>query len=109
MLAPSSPAGLQSLTLVVWPHVFLGELPNEMSTLLLWSGGLTVTLSAGVCGRRGGKARGGPGGGMSEGDGGTEIERGTSSMLLLRPCSGNSGEMGAVGLPCRNCWRCCHS
>lgn len=44
----------------------------------------------------------------SEGDGGTEMERGTSNMLLLRPCSANSGEPGAdegaVGLPCRNCW-----
>lgn len=39
---------------------------------------------------------------MSEGDGGTEMERGTSSRLRLRPCSVNSGEpapMGAVGLP----------
>lgn len=94
------------------PHAFLGDPPSEMSTLLLWSGGFTVTLSAGVWGRRGGKALGGPGGGRSEGDGGTEMERGTSNMLLLRPCSANSGEpaqMGAVGLPCRNCWRCCHS
>lgn len=98
--------------MVVWPHAFLGDPPSEMSTLLLWSGGFTVTLSAGVCGRRGGKTLGGPGGGMSEGDGGTEMERGTSSILLLRPWSVNSGEpvpMGAVGLPCRNCWRCCHS
>lgn len=85
MLDPSSQAGLQSLTLVAWPHAFLGEPPREMSTLLLWSGGFTVTLSAGVCGRRGGKTLGGPGGGMSEGDGGTEMERGTSNMLLLRP------------------------
>ena len=51
------------------------------STLILWSGGFTVTLSAGVWGRRGGKALGGPGGGRSEGDGGTEMERGTSNML----------------------------
>lgn len=109
---PAAWQGLQSLTLVVGPHAFLGEPPSEMSTLILWSGGFTVTLSAGVWGRRGGKALGGPGGGRSEGDGGTEMERGTSNMLLLRPCSANSGEpaqMGAVGLPCRNCWRCCHS
>jgi hypothetical protein len=93
-----------SLTLMVWPRAFLGELPSEISILLLWSGGFTVTLSAGVCGRRGGKTLGGPVGGMSEGDGGTEMERGTSSML--QPWSVNSGEpvqMGAVGLPCRNC------
>lgn len=109
---PAAWQGLQSLTLVAGPHAFLGEPPSEMSTLILWSGGFTVTLSAGVWGRRGGKALGGPGGGRSEGDGGTEMERGTSNMLLLRPCSANSGEpaqTGAVGLPCRNCWRCCHS
>lgn len=49
---------------------------------------------------------------MSEGDGGTEMERGTSSRLRLRPCSVNSGEpapIGAVGLPWRNCCLCCHS
>lgn len=112
ILDPRTPTGLQSLTLVAWPQAFLGESPNEMSTLLLWSGGFTVTLSAGVCGRRGGKTLGGPGGGRSEGEGGTEMERGTSSMLLLRAWSVSSGEpaeIGAVGLPCRNCWRCCHS
>lgn len=57
-----------------------------MSTVCLSSDGLTVTLSAGVCGLLSGKFFGGPGGGISDGDGGTEIDRGTSRELfdLLR-------------------------
>lgn len=83
-----------------------------MFTFFFWFGGFIVIFFVGVCGRRGGNIFGGFGGGMFEGDGGIEMERGIFSMFLFRFWSVNFGEsvqMGVVGLSCRNCWRCCYS
>lgn len=48
------------------------------------SSGLTLRLSEGVCGLRGdrGLKEGGTDGGTSQGDGGTEMERGISTVTL---------------------------
>lgn len=73
-------------TLNIWDLVLRGETVNGPSTTDTSPAGLTVTRSAGVCGRRDGdRVRlapgGGPGGGMSAGDGGTDTQRGDPSCL----------------------------
>lgn len=57
------------------------------------SRGLTVTLSEGVCGLRGdrGLKEEGTDGGTSQGDGGTEMERGISTVTLKEEVSRKSG------------------
>lgn len=62
----------------------LGELDLVLSPVNTSSRGLTVRLSEGVCGLRGdrGLNEGGTDGGTSQGDGGTEIERGISTVTL---------------------------
>lgn len=78
-----------------------------MSTLILWSGGFTVTLSA-ECGAAGvGKRPWGSGGG---GPRETETRRMERAPLTSAPAPAllgglrGAGADGAVGLPCRNCW-----
>lgn len=67
------------------------------------SRGLTVRLSEGVCGLRGegGLKEEGTDGGTSHGDGGTEMERGISTVTLKDEESVKLGPVyiGAVGLP----------
>ena len=55
-----------------------------LSPVTTSSRGLTVRLSDGVCGRRGdrGLKEEGTDGGTSHGDGGTEMERGISTVTL---------------------------
>lgn len=66
-------------------RIFLGDPAKGLSTVCLSSDGLTVSLSAGVCGLLGRKLFGGPGGGISDGEGGTDIDRGTSNELFDLP------------------------
>lgn len=66
--------------------VLRGDTAKGMSTTDLSPMGLTVTRSAGVCGLRVGDMvllvpGGGPGGGMSADDGGTDTQRGGPSDL----------------------------
>lgn len=70
----------QSLTL----EIGLGEAARITSTLDTSSMGRTVTLSAGVCGLRGDASLEG---GTSHGEGGTDTERGTSSITLKEAAS----------------------
>lgn len=67
------------------------------------SRGLTVRLSEGVCGLRGegGLKEAGTDGGTSHGEGGTEMERGISTVTLKEDESAKLGPayIGAVGLP----------
>lgn len=63
----------------MWP----GELDLVLSPANTSSSGLTVRLSDGVCGLRGDRGlKEGSDGGTSHGDGGTEIDRGISTVTL---------------------------
>lgn len=70
-------------TFEIWEHIPLGEPKLGVSTVAKSSSGRTVTLSEGVWGLRGDKdLEGCPVGGMSHGDGGTDMDRGISRVTL---------------------------
>lgn len=79
-------------TFEIWEHIPLGEPKLGVSRVAKSSSGRTVTLSAGVWGLCGDKdLEGWPGGGMSHGDGGTDMDRGISRVTLKADVSMKSG------------------
>lgn len=76
----------------MWP----GELDLVLSPAKASSRGLTLRLSEGVCGLRGdsGLKEGGTEGGTSQGDGGTEMERGISTVTLKAEEEDESVKLG---------------